>query len=379
MDLNLSEDQKLVRESVRRLAESRLAPGADARDKDGRFSLEMIQELRALGLMGMFVAPQYGGAGLDMRSGVLAIEEIARHDASLALTVGSHNSLCIGHILLAGTDDQKARWLPDLASGQKLGAWALTEAGSGSDAQSLCTTARRAGDGWRLNGSKNFITQGSLGSIFVVMARAEESGVERGVTAFVLESGQKGFSKQPIHGKLGMRSSDTAELHFDDVEVPQENVLGRLGNGFKDTLRVLEKGRIGIGALGVGVARACLEASRGYALERVQFKKPIAHFQAIQWMLADMSVQVDAARLLVWRAAEQADHDEPLTPVASMAKLFASETAVRSATKAIQIHGGNGYTRDYPVERYLRDAKLLEIGEGTSEIQRLIIARSLLR
>jgi len=378
MDLELNDDQRMIQESVRRFAESEVKPRASELDEKCEFPWDAVRGLSDLGIMGMFVEPEYGGSGLDYVSGTIAIEEIARHDASLALTVASHNSLCIGHLRVAGTEDQKQKWLPDLAAGKKLGAWGLTEPNSGSDASGMLTSAVKEGDNWRINGSKIFITQGTVGDVFVVLAKTDRSKAQHGITAFVLEKGMPGFSQSAMHGKLGMRASDTAELHFENVEIPDANRLGGLNQGFIDTLKVLDGGRIGIGALGVGIARGALEESRNYALDRKQFGKPIADFQAIQWMLADMATEVDASRMLVRRAAWTADRGLPLTLASSQAKLFASETSVRASMKAIQIHGGYGYTREFPVERYLRDAKLLEIGEGTSEVQRLVIARRIL-
>jgi alkylation response protein AidB-like acyl-CoA dehydrogenase len=381
MDFELSGQERMIQDSVRRFCEAHVKPFAGEWDKKGTFPKEAVKGLAELGLMGMYVDADLGGAALDMASGVIALEEIARYDGSLALTVASHNGLAIGHIRRAGTEAQKKRWLPVLASGEKLGAWGLTEANSGSDSAAMLTTASKKGaDRWILNGTKNFITQGTVGEVFVVMARTggQDKKKTQAVSAFVLERGMKGFTQSPIHGKLGMRASDTAELRFEDVEVPDENRLGAVDGAFADVMYVLERGRVGIGALGVGIARGALEESRQYGLDRHQFGKPIAEFQAIQWMLADMAVEVDAARLLVRRAAERADKGESLSPYASQAKLFASEASVRAAMKAIQIHGGYGYTREFPVERYLRDAKLLEIGEGTSEVQRMIIARSIL-
>jgi alkylation response protein AidB-like acyl-CoA dehydrogenase len=378
MNFELNEDQTMIRDSVRRFVEAEVAPKAGAHDHDCSFNWDAVRALSDMGIMGMFVEPEYGGSGLDYVAGAAVIEEIARHDGSLALTVASHNSLCIGHLRVAGSEAQKRRWLPELASGKKLGAWGLTEPNSGSDASGMMTTAVKKGDRWILNGSKIFITQGTVGEVYVVLAKTDASKAQKGITAFVLERGMKGFSQTAMHGKLGMRASDTAELHMEDVEIPEENQLGALNHGFIDTLKVLDGGRIGIGALGVGIARGCLEESRKYALDRQQFGKPIADFQAIQWMLADMATETDAARLLVRRAADIADRGQPLTLAASQAKLYASEAAVRAGMKAIQIHGGYGYTREFPVERYLRDAKLLEIGEGTSEVQRMVIARRLL-
>ena len=378
MNLELTEDQKMIQESIRRFAESEVKPRAAELDEKCEFPWSAVKGLSELGMMGMFVETEYGGSGLDYVSGTIAIEEIARHDASLALTLASHNSLCIGHIRVAGSEEQKKKWLPDLAAGKKLGAWGLTEPNSGSDASGMLTTAVKDGDSWVINGSKIFITQGTVGDVFVVLAKTDGDRAQHGISAFILEKGMRGFTQKGMHGKLGMRASDTAELYMENVIVPAENLLGNLNEGFIDTLQVLDAGRIGIGALAVGIGRGALEESRNYALDRKQFGKPIGDFQAIQWMLADIATEIDAARLMVRRAAWTGDHGLPLTLASSQAKLFASEAATRAAMKAIQIHGGYGYTREFPVERYLRDAKLLEIGEGTSEVQRLVIARRIL-
>ncbi|MFO0728136.1 MAG: acyl-CoA dehydrogenase family protein [Myxococcota bacterium] len=378
MNLQLTEDQRMIQDSVRRFVEAEVKPRAADLDERCAFPWEAVKGLAKLGMMGMATDPELGGAGLDTVSASIVIEEVARHDGSLALTLASHNGLCSGHIRQAGSEAQKKKWLPSLATAEKLGAWGLTEPGSGSDAAGMRTTAVKKGDRWVLNGSKIFITQGTVGEVFVILASTDKEKKTHGISAFILEKGMKGFSQRAIHGKLGMRASDTAELHFEDVEVPEENLLGKLNHGFIDTLKVLDRGRIAIGALGVGIARGCLEESRAYALDRAQFGKPIAEFQAIQWMLADMATETDAARLLVRRAADLADRGQPFGTEASMGKLFASEAAVRAGMKAIQIHGGYGYTREFPVERYLRDAKLLEIGEGTSEVQRMVIARRVL-
>jgi alkylation response protein AidB-like acyl-CoA dehydrogenase len=379
MDFELPEELREIQRTVRELCEAKVKPRARAWDETGEFPWEVVRELGPLGLMGIAVPEEYGGAGLGALAVAVVIEELARHDGSLALTVASHNGLGTGHILRFGSEEQRRRYLPPLARGEKLAAWGLTEPGSGSDAASLRTTAVRSGDGWVLNGTKTFITQGSVGDTFVVLANTDAERKQHGITAFVLEKGTKGFSQRPIHGKLGMRSSDTAELHLEDVEVPDAQRLGDLHQGFVNTLQILDRGRIAIGALAVGLARGALEESRGYAKERRTFGRPIAEHQAIAFMLADIATDVEASRLLVHRAAALCDAGEPFGPEASMAKLFASEAAMRATTKAVQIHGGYGYTRDFPVERYFRDAKLTEIGEGTSEVQRLVISRAVLR
>ncbi len=379
MEFDLGEAHREIQRVVREFCEREVKPRARRWDETGEFPMDVVRRLGEMGVLGITTPEEYGGAGLDAMAVAVVVEEVARHDGSLALTVASHNGLGSGHIRLFGTEAQKREYLPPLASGAKLAAWGLTEAGSGSDASSLRTTAVRREDHWVLNGSKMFITQGTVGDVFVVLARTDPERGSKGITAFILDKGMKGFSQRPIHGKLGMRSSDTGELLFEDVEVPDANRLGELNHGFHDTLKVLDRGRITIGALAVGLARGALEEARAYALERRSFGKPIAEHQAIAFMLADMATEIEASRLLVRRAAALADAGRPFGQEASMAKLFASEAAMRATTNAIQILGGYGYTRDFPVERYFRDAKLCEIGEGTSEIQRTVIARAILR
>ena len=379
MDFHLDEAHRQIQQMVRDFCEEEVRSQARKWDETGEFPFETVRKLGELGLMGITVPEEYGGSGLDMLAVAVIIEEIARYDGSLALTVASHNGLGTSQIRHFGTEAQRQRWVPPLARGEKLAAWGLTEPGSGSDAAGLLSTAVRKGDGWVLNGSKMFITQGSVGHTFVVLARTSPEKAQKGITAFVLEKGMKGFSQRAIHGKLGMRSSDTAELHMEDVEVPDENRIGEVDHGFLDTLSILDRGRITIGALAVGLGRGAVEEARAYAKERKAFGKPIAEFQAIAFALADMATEVDAARLMVWRSATLADAKQPFGREASMGKLFASEAAMRATNKAVQILGGYGYTREFPVERYFRDAKLCEIGEGTSEIQRMVIARSILR
>ncbi len=379
MEFELPEAHREIQRVVRQFCQEQVKPQARRWDETGEFPREVVRQLGELGVLGVSVPEELGGAGLDQLAVAVVVEEVARHDGSLALTVASHNGLGSSQIRYFGNEAQKRRWLVPLARGEKLAAWGLTEAGSGSDAAAMRTAAVRRGGGWVLNGSKMFITQGSVGDVFVVLARTDPSRAQKGITAFVLEKGMKGFEQRPIHGKLGMRSSDTAELHMEDVEVPDDNRIGELNHGFLNTLQILDRGRITIGALAVGLARGALEEARAYAKERKAFGKPIAEFQAIAFMLADMATETDAARLLVHRAAALADGGKPFVREASMAKLFASEAAMRATSKAIQIHGGYGYTRDFPVERYFRDAKLCEIGEGTSEVQRMVIARQILR
>ena len=379
MDFQLTEEQLTLQRTVREFCEREVKPNARRWDERAEFPTETVRALGELGVMGMSVPMEYGGVGLDLASAAVVIEEVARYDGSLALTVASHNGLGTGHLLRFGSEELKRRFLPDLASGRKLAAWALTEPGSGSDAAGLRTTAVRKGDAWILNGSKMFITQGTVGDVFVVLALTTPQRRQKGITAFLLEKGARGLQHHALKGKLGMRSSDTAELTLEDVEIPDAQRVGALDEGFLQTLQILDRGRVGIGALGVGIARGALEEARAYAKERKAFGRPIAEFQAIAFSLADMATEIAAARLLVHRAASLADSGERFTREASMAKLFASEAAMRATTKAIQIHGGYGYTRDFPVERYFRDAKLCEIGEGTSEVQRMVIARDVLR
>ncbi len=379
MDYELPEELREIQRTVREFVAAEVKPRAREWDQKGEFPWEVVRKLGPLGIMGIAVPEEYGGAGMGALATAVVIEEIARHDGSLALTVASHNGLGTGHILRFGSEAQKRRWLPPLASGEKLAAWGLTEPASGSDAAGMQSTAVRRGDRWVLNGTKTFITQGSVGDTFVVLAKTDASRKQHGITAFVLEKGMKGFGQRAIHGKLGMRSSDTAELHMEDVEVPDEHRIGALNEGFTNTLQILDRGRITIGSLAVGLARGALEEARAYSKERKAFGRPIAEFEAIAFMLADMATDVAAARLLVHRAAAMCDSGQPFAKEASMAKLFASEASMRATTRAIQIHGGYGYTKEFPVERYFRDAKLTEIGEGTSEVQRIVISREILR
>ena len=379
MDLTLPDDLRALQSSLRAFCEEKVKPHARQWDQDETFPDAVVRELGQLGALGILVGEEFGGAGMGSLGVAVAIEEIARYDGSLALTVAAHNGLGTSHLRLFGDDAQRKRYLPKLATGEWLGAWGLTEPGSGSDASGLRSTAVRRGDSWVLNGSKMFITQGTVGDVFVVLALSSPEKRQKGITAFILEKGLPGFTQRPIHGKLGMRSSDTAELLMENVEVPDTQRLGEVDHGFIDTLKILDRGRISIGALAVGLGRGAIEESVRYSKDRQAFGHPIGDFQAIRWMLADMKLENDASRLLIHRAASLADAGRPFTKEASMGKLFASEAATRACNKAVQIHGGYGYTREFPVERYLRDAKLCEIGEGTSEIQRSIIARELIK
>jgi butyryl-CoA dehydrogenase len=379
MNLELTADQHLLRRTMREFAEGEIAPGAAERDEEARFPSELIPKLAEQGLLGIMVPEAYGGSGYDSLSAAIILEEIARVDAAVALLVGSHNSLCSGHILAVGTDDQKQKYLVPLARGEKLGAWALTETGSGSDAGAMRTRAVLEGDVFVIRGDKQFITQGSTAGIYVIMASTDSTKGTKGISAFVVERNTPGLSIGKLEKKLGVRASDTAALHFDDMRVPKENLLGTLNEGFKDVLGVLAGARIGMAALAIGIAQGALDEALAYARRRRQFGKPILEYEAIQWMLADMATESEAARLLAWHAATLRDQGLPFLRMASQAKVYSSEVAMRATSKAVQIHGGYGYLKDSPVERFYRDAKLCEIGEGTSEVQRLVIARELLK
>jgi alkylation response protein AidB-like acyl-CoA dehydrogenase len=378
MQVLATEEQRLIHQTVREFARDEVRPHAAAWDRAGRFPVELVPRLASLGLLGMTIPVEYGGAGLEMKAVAVAIEALAWGDGGLALAVASHNSLCAGHIAAFASDEQRRRYLPRLASGQALGAWCLTEPGAGSDAAGIQTRAARRGDHWVLNGTKVFVTQGSVGGIYVVMAVTEPGGGRAGISAFVVERDTPGLEIGRKEDKLGVRSSDTAEVRFVDCAVPDAHRLGPVGDGYRQAMRTLERGRIGIAAMAVGIGRAALDASLAYARQRTAYGRPIADLQAIQFMLADMATELDAAWLLTERAADLADRGQPFRREASMAKLYASEAGARAASRAVQIHGGYGFTRDYPVERFYRDIKLCEIGEGTSEVQRAIISRAVL-
>lgn len=379
MNFELSDEQQVLQKSVREFCAREIIPNAARWDREEHFPAEIIPAMGALGLLGMQIPETYGGAGMSFTDYVVALEEIARADASVGLTVASHNSLCTGHLFLAGSEAQRRKYIPRLARGEVLGGWGLTEPGSGSDAGAARTRAVRKGAGWVISGTKTFITQGSVGQIFVVLASTAPERRQKGLTAFIIERGMPGFRTGRRLEKMGLHASDTTELVFEDVEISDEQRLGAENAGFLDTLQILDKGRIGIGAWAVGIGRAAFEASRKYAKERIQFGKPIAEFQGIQHLLADMATELDAARLLVWRAAWMQDQMLNTTRESSIAKYYAARATMRACTNAIQIHGGYGYTREFDVERYLRDAKLGEIGEGTNEVQKMIIARELLK
>jgi alkylation response protein AidB-like acyl-CoA dehydrogenase len=379
MDFELAEHHRLLRNSVREFARAEIAPHAQRWDKEERFPTELVPKLAAMGLLGIRIPEEYGGSGLDTTAYALCVEEIARVDGSIALTVASHNGLGTGHVLSAGSEALKRRYLPKAASGEWLAAWALTEPGSGSDSAALRTAARRDGDGWVIDGTKTFITQGSVGGFCVVLARTNpEAPKQRGITAFVVDHGTPGFTASKHLLKLGCRASDTAELTLDGVRVSDAQRVGEIDQGFVDTMRILDRGRISIAAMALGLGYGALDKAISYSKERKAFGKAISDFQAIQWMLADAKTELDASSLLTYRAAWLADQGQRHSEEAAMAKLFASEAATKACNAALQIHGGYGYVREYDVERHLRDAKLCEIGEGTSEIQRMVIAKHVL-
>ena len=375
MRFSYRDDQLLVRETVRDFVRSRIVPNADAWNERAEFPLELLPELAALGLTGLAVPHEYGGAELDTLCIAMVMEELGAGDGSIALTIAAHNSLCIGHLLIGATEEQKARWLPPLARGTYLGCWALTEPSSGSDAVAAQSRARREGNEYIVSGTKQFITNGSIAGFAVVIVGAGE----RKLTAFGMPRATPGLRVGRREEKMGLHASDTAQLVLEDCRVPGADRIGPDGEAFDDVKRVLDRGRIGIGALAIGLGRASLETAIGYAKERKQFGKPIAEFQMIQWRLARAQTELDAARLLVHRAAALADAGLRFTDAASKAKLYASEAATRAVDSSLQVLGGYGYLQDFPIERHLRDVRLMEIGEGTSEVQRMVVARELLR
>ncbi|HEX9024174.1 MAG TPA: acyl-CoA dehydrogenase family protein [Geobacteraceae bacterium] len=378
MDFALTPEQERLRQRARDFAEKELKPGAAGRDANGEFPGRAVAMMGELGFMGLPFPTEYGGGASGFAGYAIVVEELARADASVTITLLAH-TLCAGHIFFFGSEKQKRDFLIPLARGEKLGAWALTEPDGGSDAGALRSSAGRDGGEWLLDGNKYFITNGSRADTFVIMASTGPSRGKKGISAFIVEGGTPGLQSGRNLDKLGFRSSDTVALMLKGVRTPAENMLGRAGTGFSQAMEVLDSGRIGMAAMAVGIGRACLEASIAYAGKRKAFGHPIGDFQAIQWMLADMATELDAARLLVHRAAQLRDAGKPFGREAAMAKLSASEAAMHAAVKAVQIHGGHGYTSAFPVERYLREAKLCEIGEGTSEIQRMVIARELLK
>ena len=374
----LTDEQEQLRKEIRDFAAREIAPNVMRWDEASEFPHEVVQKLGEMGLMGVIFPLELGGSGLGYVDYALAVEELSAVDGSIGIIVASHNSLCSNHIFVAGNEEQKRKYIPKLASGKWLGAWGLTEPGSGSDAGSARTTAVRKGDRWVLNGNKTFITNGHYADVSVIIAVTDKSQGTRGLSAFVVEKGTAGFRAGKKENKLGLRASDTSELIFEDCEIPAENLLGQEGSGFIDSMRILDGGRISIAALSLGIGRGAFDAARKYVKQRHQFGKAISEFQGIQWKLADMATQLDAARLLTLRAAVMKDAGQKTTLESSMAKLMASEVAVKVCDEAVQLHGGYGFIKDYPVEKFYRDVKLCTIGEGTSEIQRLIIAREIL-
>ncbi len=373
-----TESEKILRQTVRDFARKEVAPHARRWDEEERFPAEIIPKLAELGLLGLRVPEELGGSAMSTQEVAIVIDELSRVDGSVGITVASHNGLCVGHILQAGNDAQKKKYLPDLAAGKKLGAWGLTEPSSGSDAAGAKTRAIKKGDRWIINGQKTFITQGSVGHVYVVMAVTSPEKKQRGLTAFILERGMPGFTVSKHIEKMGLHASDTAELSFVDVEVPDENRLGEIDSGFIDTLQILDKGRISIAAMALGLGKGALDAAVKYAKDRVQFGKPLAANQAIQFMLADSAMELETGYLLNRRAATLQDRGLRSTLESSMAKLWGAQAGMRACDRAVQIHGGYGYTREFPVERAMRDCKLCEIGEGTNEVQRLVISRLLI-
>ena len=375
----LSENQIIIRDTIKDFAEKNIRPFIMEYDESQKFPMDLMQQLGELGFMGILVPEKFGGADLGYIEYALIVEELAKVDPSVSLSVAAHNGLCTNHINLFGNEEQKKKYLPDLASGKKIGAWGLTEAASGSDAAGLRSTAVKDGDFYILNGSKQFTTHGTVGETYVVMAITNKDDGKKGISAFILEKDMDGLIIGKKENKLGMRASDTTQLAFENCKVHSENLLGEEGMGFINSMQVLEGGRISIAALSVGLAQGCLDASIKYSNERKQFNKHLSEFQAIQFKLADMQTNIEAARMLTFRAAYMKDHNIPNTKEAAEAKLFASEIAEKAANEAVQIFGGYGFIKEYPVEKFYRDVKLLTIGEGTSEIQRIVIARDLLK
>jgi len=376
--ITTSETQKMVFEAARDFSSQHIQPNIMDWDEAQYFPKDIFEKAGALGFMGMLIPEAYGGSGMGYHEYVTLIETISIVDPSIGLSIAAHNSLCTNHIYTFGTEDQRNRWLPDLCSGVSIGAWGLTEHNTGSDAKGMSTTAKKDGDNWILNGTKNFITHGISGAIAVVIARSGEKGDNRGMTAFVVERGTPGFTSGKKENKLGMRASQTAEMVFDNCIIPDQNRLGPIGDGFIQSMKILDGGRISIAALSLGVAKGAFNASLKYSKERKQFGRPISSFQGISFKLADMATEIEAAVLLTEKASELKNQGKNVTQQGAMAKLFASEVCVKVANEAVQIHGGYGFTKDFPVEKFFRDSKLCTIGEGTSEIQKLVISRKLL-
>lgn len=379
MNFDYSETQTMIAQSIRDFAEINIRPYIMEWDEAQTFPISLFKKLGEMGFMGVLVPEELGGSGLGYHEYITIIEEISKVDPSIGLSVAAHNSLCMNHILTFGNEEQKKKWIPKLASAEHLGAWGLTEHGTGSDAGGMNTTAVKEGDYWIVNGSKNFITHAISGEIAVVIVRTGNKGDSRGMTAFVFEKGMKGFTSGRKANKLGMRASETAELFFDDCRIPDFNRLGEVGEGFIQSMKILDGGRISIGALSLGIAKGAYEASLKYSKERYQFGKAISQFQAIAFKLADMATEIEASELLLHKAAFLKNNNRSMTTLGAMSKMYSSEVCVKVSTEAIQIHGGYGYTKDYPVEKFFRDSKLCTIGEGTTEIQKLVISRNILK
>ena len=379
MNFEYNETQFMIAQSIKDFAEQNIRPYIMEWDEAQIFPKELFKKLGEMGFMGVLVPEEFGGSGLGYHEYITIIEEISKVDPSIGLSIAAHNSLCTNHILTFGTEEQKKRWIPKLASGEHIGAWGLTEHSTGSDAARMNTTAIKEGDSWLINGSKNFITHAISADISVVIVRTGEKGDSKGTTAFVLEKGMQGFTSGKKENKLGMRASETAELIFDNCRVPDSNRLGQVGEGFVQAMKILDGGRISIGALSLGIAKGAYEAALKYSKERHQFGKPISEFQAIAFKLAEMATEIEASELLIHKAAYLKQNNKSVTTAGAMAKMYASEVCVKVASEAVQIHGGYGFTKDFPVEKFYRDAKLCTIGEGTTEIQKVVISRNLLR
>jgi alkylation response protein AidB-like acyl-CoA dehydrogenase len=379
MNFELNDNQKMIAQMVRDFAEKEIRPHFMEWDETQEFPVHVFKKLGELGLMGVFIPEEYGGSGFGYFEYITVVSEIAKVCGSIGLSVAAHNSLCTGHIYYHGSEEQKKKYLPKLASAEWIGAWGLTETGTGSDAGGMNTTAVLDGDHWVLNGSKNFITHGKSGDVAVVIARTGEKGASNGTSAFIVEKGTPGFTAGKKENKMGMRASETCELIFNDCRIPKENLIGIQGEGFKQAMQILDGGRISIGALSLGIAKGAYEAALKYSKEREQFGQPISKFQAIAFKLADMATEIEASELLLYQAAFLKNNKKNLTKESAIAKYYASEVACRTANEAVQIFGGYGYTKDFPVEKFYRDAKLCTIGEGTSEIQKLVISREILK
>lgn len=379
MDFSYNENQQMIADMIRTFGKNEITPNVREWDDNQIFPVEVFKKLGDLGLMGVLVPTEYGGSGFSYTEYVTAIEELSILDPSIGLSMAAHNSLCTGHILQFGSEDQKKKWLPKLVTAEWIGAWGLTEHNTGSDAGAMSTTAKKDGEYWVLNGSKNFITHAISGNIAVVIARTGKKGDSHGMTAFVIEKGTEGFTSGKKEDKLGMRASETAELIFDNCRVHESNILGDVGDGFVQSMKVLDGGRISIASLGLGIAKGAYETAKKYSKEREQFGKPISHFQAIAFKIADMATKIEAAELLIYKAAYLKNNGKKVTTEGAMAKYFSSEIAVEISTDAVQVLGGYGYTKDFPAERYYRDSKLCTIGEGTSEIQKIVISKQIIK